>query len=86
MKKTSIDDAHLLVLSTREVGLLMAFIDTGDMTVAFPRGFSRSAGLSEFIHELYEALGDTAALAYGGDWADGSVEYVYDDEIDTSIS
>ncbi len=79
MKRTSIGDQHLITMSTREVGLLMAFVDTGDMTESFPVGFSRNAGLSEFISELYEALGDIATDAYGGRWADGTVEYVWDD-------
>jgi len=81
MKITSIGDQHLISMSTREVGLLMAFVDTGDMTEQFPVGFSRNAGLSDFISDLYEALGDIATVAHGGRWADGTLEYVYDNEI-----
>lgn len=56
----------------------MAFVDTGDMTLQFPVGFTRTTGLQEFICELYDALGDIATVAHGGRWGDGSVHYVYD--------
>ncbi len=78
MKLTSVGDSHLLALTTREVGLLMAFVDTGDMTLEFPVGFTRTTGLDAFLRELYDALGDIATVAHGGCWADGTVEYVYD--------
>ena len=80
MNITSIGDSHLITMSTREVGLLMAFVDTGDMNEDFPVGFSRNSGLSEFISELYGALGDIATVAHGGTWSDRTVEYVYDNE------